>query len=135
MKINTKIRYGLRMVVTIAYAQGIVNTTELGKMMNVSPKYLRKLAGPLEKAGILKSEQGVYGGYLLNKPPLEITLKTIWEAYDEQMTLVNCVSKKNCPMNGKCLTKPIWERLDQLIETGFMRITIAEILSPKSESC
>jgi Rrf2 family protein len=129
MKINTKIRYGLRMVAMIAARGEVINTTELGKAMQVSSKYLRKLAGPLEKAGILKSEQGVYGGYLLNKPPPEIPLKMIWDAFNEKLTLVDCVSSKICPMNEECLTRPIWERLDRVIEREFMNITIAEILA------
>ena len=50
MKINTKIRYGLRMLIAIAQSDKLVNTTELGKHMRVSPKYLRKLAGPARKS-------------------------------------------------------------------------------------
>ncbi len=58
MKINSKIRYGLRMMVILAEAGGLINTSELGKKMLVSPKYLRKLAGPLEKHQLIKSVQG-----------------------------------------------------------------------------
>jgi Rrf2 family cysteine metabolism transcriptional repressor len=77
MKINTKIRYGLRMVIAIAQANKLVNTTELGSGMHVSSKYLRKLAGPLEKSGLIKSTQGIYGGYELNKRPEEINIGMI----------------------------------------------------------
>jgi len=62
MKINTKIRYGLRMLVILAERGTLINTCELGETMLVSPKYLRKLAGPLEKHNLIRSIQGIYGG-------------------------------------------------------------------------
>lgn len=131
MKINTKIRYGIRMVVAIARAKGFTNTTELGNQLMISPKYLRKLAGPLEKAGIIASSQGIYGGYMLGKPPEMINLKMIWEAFQEKFTIVNCLDSKACPLNDDCLTRSVWKKFDDLIQHQFMTITIHDILSGK----
>jgi len=133
MKINTKIRYGLRMLVLLAEAGSLTNTTELGKKMMVSPKYLRKLAGPLEKHLLIKSEQGILGGYYLNKPPNEITLASIFRAFNEDVDLTGCVSKKGCPLNEECLTRPVWEHLEQIISREFENITIESILENKFE--
>ena len=91
MKFNTKIRYGLRMLIAIAQGGKLVNTTELGKTMRVSPKYLRKLAGPLEKAGLIQSLQGIYGGYQLARTPEDITLGSLMDAFDERVSLSDCL--------------------------------------------
>jgi Rrf2 family protein len=116
------------MLLSLAEAKNVVNTAELGKKMLVSPKYLRKLAGPLERHELIRSVQGIYGGYVLNKKPEDITIATIFEAFDEKITLSGCTGNKNCPLNEDCLARPVWEHLESLIEKEFYKITIREII-------
>jgi Rrf2 family iron-sulfur cluster assembly transcriptional regulator len=127
MKINTKIRYGLRMLVLLAEAKQVVNTAELGERMKVSPKYLRKLAGPLERSCLIRSVQGIYGGYKLGKNPTDITLAMIFDAFNEDINITGCGSKDGCPLNEDCLTRPVWEHLENLISNEFNNITISKI--------
>jgi Rrf2 family protein len=131
MKINTKIRYGLRMVIAIAQANKTVNTTELGSVMCVSPKYLRKLAGPLEKAGLIKSKQGIYGGYELNKSPKEINIRMILDAYHEQLSWTDCVLGMKCELKDSCQAKQVWEMLEKTLQMHFLPISIRDILDNK----
>lgn len=131
MKINTKIRYGLRMVIAIAQADRLVNTTELGSSMHVSPKYLRKLAGPLEKAGLIKSMQGIYGGYELGKNPADINIRMILDAYNEHLSWTDCVLGKKCDLRDSCQAKQVWEMLEKTLQTHFLPISIRDILDNK----
>jgi Rrf2 family iron-sulfur cluster assembly transcriptional regulator len=131
MKINTKIRYGLRMVIAIAQANKLINTTELGSSMRVSPKYLRKLAGPLEKAGLITSVQGIYGGYKLDKSPEEINIRMILEAYHEQLSWTDCVLGKKCELWDSCQAKQVWEMLEKTLQKHFLPISIRDILDNK----
>jgi Rrf2 family iron-sulfur cluster assembly transcriptional regulator len=131
MKINTKIRYGLRMLVLLAGAKEVMNTAELGKKMLVSPKYLRKLAGPLEKSHLIKSVQGIYGGYLFNRKPEEVTLIDIFDAFGEDVNITGCSSRTGCPLNEECLTRPVWAHLEKMIDNEFHNITIQSILTNK----
>jgi Rrf2 family protein len=133
MKINTKIRYGLRMLIAIAQGGKLVNTTELGRSMHVSPKYLRKLAGPLEKAGLIKSVQGIYGGYELNKKPEEITLQMLMDSFNERVSLADCLLGKKCELNDTCLARQVWEMLEKTIEKRFLPISLRDILHNKME--
>ena len=135
MRINTKIRYGLRMLIAIAQSDRLVNTTELGNAMLVSPKYLRKLAGPLEKAGLIKSVQGIYGGYQLNKRPEEITLKMLMDAFDERISLTDCLLGKKCELKGTCLARQVWEMLEKTMQKHFFPITLQDILHNKVGGC
>jgi len=134
MKINTKIRYGLRMIIAIAQASKLVNTTDLGSAMCVSPKYLRKLAGPLEKAGLIKSTQGIYGGYELGKSPEEITIRMIFDAFQEQLSWTDCVLGKKCELRDSCLAKQVWEMLEKTLQLNFLPISIRDILNNKVDS-
>jgi Rrf2 family protein len=131
MKINTKIRYGLRMLIAIAQGDKLMNTTELGNNMHVSPKYLRKLAGPLEKAGLIKSVQGIYGGYELDKKPEEITLLILMNAFNEKISLTDCLIGKKCDLNDSCLAKQVWEMLEKTMQKHFFPITLRDILDNK----
>lgn len=134
MKINTKIRYGLRMLVYLAESKKVVNTAELGEKMKVSPKYLRKLAGPLERYHLIKSVQGIYGGYTLDKKAEEITLASIFDAFEENINITGCSSQDGCPLNEECLTRPVWEHLENMVSNAFYKITIASILNNKFDS-
>ncbi|MCK5058122.1 MAG: Rrf2 family transcriptional regulator [Candidatus Aminicenantes bacterium] len=127
MKINTKIRYSLRMLVILAEKNNVMNTTELGEKMLVSPKYLRKLAGPLEKRGLIKSMQGVYGGYFLDKKPEAINLVNIFEAFGEKIDITGCTGDENCPLNKDCLTRPLWEHLQKIVRDELHKITIKRL--------
>jgi Rrf2 family iron-sulfur cluster assembly transcriptional regulator len=119
------------MVIAIAQANRLVNTTELGIGMCVSPKYLRKLAGPLEKAGLIKSEQGIYGGYELGKRPEEITIRMIFAAYHEQLSWTDCVLGKKCELRDSCQAKQVWEMLEKTLQMHFLPISIRDILDNK----
>jgi Rrf2 family protein len=116
------------MLLSLAEAKNVVNTAELGKKMLVSPKYLRKLAGPLERHELIKSVQGIYGGYVLNKKPEDISISTIFDAFDEKITLSGCTGDINCPLNEDCLARPLWEHLGSVIQKEFYRITLKEIM-------
>lgn len=131
MKINTKIRYGLRMLVMLGAKQEVINTGDLGEQMKVSPKYLRKLAGPLERSGLIQSVQGIYGGYRLNKDPGDISISDIFDAFEEKISISGCLGGKSCPLNEECLTRPIWLHLENLIQNEFYRITVKDILENK----
>jgi len=131
MKINTKIRYSMRMIVCLANAGKMMNTTDLGEQIKVSPKYLRKLAGPLEKADILASTQGIHGGYTLARAPAKISMKMIWDAYQETINIAACVSNHNCGMLKDCLARPVWERLEKILVDELDRTTIQDIIDRK----
>lgn len=119
------------MLVLLAEAKQVVNTAELGEKMKVSPKYLRKLAGPLERRHLIRSVQGIYGGYTLDKDPRETTLAMIFDAFDEDINITGCTSKEGCPLNEDCLTRPVWEHLEKLVSQEFHNITINKIVESK----
>lgn len=75
MKISTKGRYGLTIMMELAnnYGAGPTSLKSIAQMHNLSEHYLEQLVSPLRNAGLVKSIRGAYGGYVLPKPPKEIT--------------------------------------------------------------
>ncbi len=128
MKVNTKIRYGMRMLVILAAQARLMSTAELGRMMLVSPKYLRKLAGPIEKAGLIRSVQGVYGGYQLTRKPSGITVLDLFNAFDEPIQIIGCKSDDCCALAADCLTRPLWMHLEKNLRDTLRKTTIQSLL-------
>lgn len=117
------------MIVLLAENKRVINTVELGKKMEVSPKYLRKLAGPLEKAKIIKSIQGIHGGYILNKVPEKVSIKMVFDALNEDLQISQCLEIKKCALFDECKVKGVWLYLQKVLEKKFFKISIANILA------
>jgi len=76
MKISTKGRYALRMMLDIAVHQGdgYVTLRDIAERQAVSKKYLEQIALQLTQAGMLRAMRGQLGGYRLAKAPAEYTV-------------------------------------------------------------
>ncbi len=75
MKISTKGRYGLTIMMELAanYGEGPTSLKSIAEKHQLSEHYLEQLVAPLRNAGYVKSIRGAYGGYILSKPPESIT--------------------------------------------------------------
>ncbi|WP_091272774.1 cysteine metabolism transcriptional regulator CymR [Alteribacillus persepolensis] len=75
MKISTKGRYGLTIMMALAkkYGEGPVSLKSIAKENSLSEHYLEQLIAPLRNAMLVKSVRGAYGGYMLTKDPSDIT--------------------------------------------------------------
>ena len=127
------LRYGVRMVVTLAQKGEVMSTTGLAKEMGVSPLYLRQLAPVLERAGILEGFRGARGGYRLKIRPGEITLFEIIQAFDEDFSLLDCVKSANsCSRSPDCTTRYLWKDLSDMLKTRLQDMTLKELMEKKN---
>ena len=129
MKIPTMLRYGVRMVLTLAQKGEMMNTEALAKEMGVSALYLRQLAAPLERAGILQGIRGAKGGYLLTANPREITLAEITRAFDEDFLLLDCIKDSDsCPKSQDCTSRYLWEEISNELKNILQNMTLQELM-------
>jgi Rrf2 family iron-sulfur cluster assembly transcriptional regulator len=135
MKISSKIRYGVRLICDIAYnSEGKpVSVKTVSNRQEISFKYADQIFQKLKKAGIIKSVRGPFGGYLLAKKPVEITVGDIIKAIDgKDIELVFCsgyppISKKPCKRFGKCVVSEVWDGASRILMDYFNSITINQI--------
>lgn len=75
MKISTKGRYGLTIMMELAerYGDGPTSLKSIAEKHDLSEHYLEQLASPLRNSGLIRSIRGAYGGYVLTRRPEEIT--------------------------------------------------------------
>jgi Rrf2 family protein len=129
MKIPTMLRYGVRMVVTLAQKGEVMNTAGLAQEMGVSPLYLRQLAPVLERAGIIEGFRGIKGGYRLKASPEEITLAQIIQAFDEDFSLLACIKSANtCDRSLDCTTRYLWKGLSDSIRNSLQNMTLGDLI-------
>ena len=76
MKISTKGRYGIRLMLSLAlhYDKGTLALKSIAREQDISEKYLEQIINPLTKSGLVKSYRGAQGGYILTREPKDITI-------------------------------------------------------------
>ena len=132
MKISTKGRYGLRILLDIAlYRVGDRPRMirEIANNQEISEKYISRLIIELRKAGMVKSIRGSKGGYRISREPKEITLLDVVEVMEGPVSIVDCVSARDCcPRIASCVTREIWTELNNQIREALQKITLQEII-------
>jgi len=131
MKISTRVRYGLRLLVDLAEHTGKdpVKLKDISHRQNISLNYLRQLIMPLESNSIVRSIRGNRGGYLLGKKPEDINLLDIMNLLEGPIDLVDCVREKNiCRRSENCPTRVIWVELAQKLEESLSRKNLRDLM-------
>ena len=120
MKINTKIRYGLRTMIEIACCKeptGILQK-DIAKNQNISVKYLDYIISALKLKGLIINSKGRGSGYMLTRPADQITMLDIYTAF-EQIVIIECVKNRSfCERaTHHCTANNYWKQFHhQIIE-------------------
>ena len=137
MKISTKGRYGLRILLDLAlYGQDAPRLMkDIARSQQISEKYISRLILPLNEAGFITSFRGAKGGLKLAKPPKEITLLEIVEAMEGRLAIVDCVFDKDfCPRSGECSACKVWSSLNKKIRKQMAEITLKDVLKSEKKA-
>ncbi|MHB8827925.1 MAG: RrF2 family transcriptional regulator [Syntrophales bacterium] len=132
MKLSTKGRYGVRMMIDLAahYGEGPVLLREIAKREEISEKYLSNLINPLKAMGFLEATRGLHGGYTLGKAPSQITMKEIIEVLEGPISLVDCVEKPGiCISSSVCITRDLWKEAADSLARVFEKYTLADMVA------
>ncbi len=132
MKLSTKSRYGLRILLQIAIDESnkpAVKGKIISEKQEISEAYLEQIMIPLKNSGIVRTIRGCNGGYALNRDPEEITVLDIIELFEGKLELVKCIDDpENCNRCDICLTRGVWERLSETLRREADKITLKNIM-------
>ena len=132
MIVSTKGRYALRVMVHFAQRGGeeYIPLKEIAEAEGISQKYLESIMSVLSKAGFVDAVHGKGGGYRLNRRPEEYTVGSIQKLTEGSLAAVSCTSQgaAACSRTECCQAKPMWDKLDKMIDDFFEGITIADLL-------
>ena len=137
MKISTKGRYALRMLLDLAEHEsgGYIALKDIAERQNISKKYLEQIIPIFNKSDILKTTRGSQGGYMLAKSPEKYTVGEILRLTEGSLSPVDCVDQDpiDCERSGECATLPVWQGLARVINEYLDSITLQDILDKQRE--
>lgn len=133
MLISTKGRYALRVMVTLAQweGRGFVPLKEVAQQQEISEKYLEAIVKMLVKAGFVTGLRGKGGGYRLSRKASDYTVREILQETEGTLVPVACLEGEvqSCSRAGDCVTLPLWQGLNQVIQDYLEGITLADLLN------
>ncbi len=142
MKISTKGRYALRLMLDLAVCDTgePVRIRDIAARQEISEKYLEQIISTLNKAGYVKSVRGPQGGYHLMKAPEQYTVGMILRLTEGSLSPVACLDDETdfCARRESCVTIRLWQMLNQAVSDVVDHVTLADLVEwqeqQKSES-
>lgn len=139
MKLSTKGRYGLKAMLDLAVhnAEGQVVLKSIAERQGISENYLEQLFSALKKANLVKSIRGSQGGYTLGDSPENISVGDILRALEGSLAPVDCVAEdkpSSCSRSDFCVTKGIWEKIRDSINSVIDSTSLASLVEEYRKS-
>ncbi len=131
LRINRQTDYAIRVVLALAKKPaGIrVATAEIRKEMLIPPAFLQRIVATLARNGFITTQPGRDGGILLARPPAEINLLQLVEAFEGPFVLSDCVADPySCPFGATCPVNRRWDRLRNLMRAELESATFADLV-------
>ena len=137
MKISTKGRYALRLMLDLALYEGQepVRLRDVAERQEISLKYLEQIISVLQKARYVKSIRGPQGGYHLMKKPEDYTVGMILRLIEGSLAPVACLEDEvnQCTKRGTCVTLRLWKELDAAVRGVIDKYTLADLVDWSKE--
>ncbi len=132
MKISTKGRYALRVMIDLA-EQGsseYIPLKEIAIRQNISQKYLESIMTVLSKNNYIEALHGKGGGYRLNREPSDYKVGEILRLIEGTLAPVTCLEcgAEPCEQADRCRTLPMWEKLNYMINDYLDSVSIADLM-------
>jgi Rrf2 family protein len=132
MKLSTRARYALRMMIVFARhadREHVVSLTEVSKEAMVSRRYLEQLAIGLKNGALVRGKSGKGGGYTLARPADKITIREIIESAIGPVNIVDCVMQPEiCLKSDICDCRLLYQFINMRITTVLDGLVLADLV-------
>lgn len=133
MQINQATDYSFRVVLYLSTQPrgAVVDANTIAQTQCIPMRYLFKIMPTLTRAGIITSQRGVGGGYILAKDPAEISLLDVIEAIEGPIRLNRClIDEQFCSKHGPpdCPVHNALAAIQQRLNAEFDRVKFADLL-------
>ena len=133
MLVSTKGRYALRVMLELAQSQpdAYMPLPLIAQRQGISEKYLESIIAILSRAGLVDGLRGKGGGYRLTRSSANYSVGEILRLTEGSLAPVTCLegAENPCPRAGECTTLPMWQKLDDLINTYLDSVSLSDLLS------
>ncbi|WP_026517989.1 RrF2 family transcriptional regulator [Butyrivibrio sp. MC2021] len=134
MKISTKGRYALRVMIDLALHNNgeYIALKDISARQNITIKYLEQIVSVLNKAGFLRSMRGNNGGHKLARDPKDYRVGDIIRVMEGNLTPVECSAQINgttCPLSDNCASLNFWQGLDKVVNNYVDKFTLEDLVA------
>src|SRR5512142_3306957 len=132
LKINRQTDYAVRVVLALA-KQGEVarlSSSTIQQEMLIPPALMLRIVAQLAHTGLIRTFAGRDGGLMLSRPPSQITLKDVVEAFEGPILLSECMQAKgeeDCPFRSDCPVRSKWGRVQVAMLREMASITFESL--------
>lgn len=136
IKISTKGRYGLKILFDLAYyGDGKpISLSSIAERNDLPLNYLEQIMMKLKKTDMINSVRGAYGGYVLNKPASQITVKDVLVVLEGPFDLTDCLTDEHvCDKTKYCSTRLIYQKITEKINEVTAEITLQDMVDDRKE--
>ena len=130
MKMSTKGRYGLRVMIELAshFGRGPMLVDAIAKSQGISSKYIHVLVTGLKSAGLVRAVRGPNGGYELTRSPSRITALEVVSTLEGRSAPVECVENdSSCPRAGRCAARDVWCEVASAVDGVLASLTLDQL--------
>jgi Rrf2 family cysteine metabolism transcriptional repressor len=131
MKLTFKGDYALKAVLDLAlHYNEVVTSHDLAQRIDAPIKFLEQVLLELKKGGIVQSRRGNIGGYLLSRPPAQITVGDVVRVIEGPIEPIACVNEEyaNCADLKKCVFKQIWQKVNRATTNIIDNVTFEDLV-------
>ena len=137
MKISTKGRYALRLMMDLAEnnSGSPISLKDVAKRQDISDKYLEQIISILNKAGYVRSVRGAQGGYMPQMEPQNYTVGMILRQTEGSLAPVACLEDDEivCDRQQQCVTSIVYKKINDAISGVVDNITLQDLVDWQNE--
>lgn len=127
MKLSAKSDYAARAVMGLArhyHTGGSLRVEDLAEGQGIPPNYLVQILIELKSQQIVKSLRGKEGGYLLARPPAEISMADVIRCVHGQVFDSPALSDPQCPPELRLA----WQKIQKAVDSAAESINFQQLL-------
>lgn len=127
MKVSMRVDYGIRVLVDLAQAEGVTQTSEIAQRQGIPEPYLDQILTILRKAGFIASKRGPQGGHVLARDPSQVSVAEVMAALGNPPSLRCLERPADCVQATLCVQRDVWRQIDEATQKLLAAISIGEM--------
>jgi len=130
MKFGVGVDYSLKALLALAErypSSEPMRVEEIAEAQGVPENYLRRLLIELKRGGLVASQKGPSGGYMLARPPARITMADVVEIIEGDYNPVDCLedgANAPCTREQPCPMRDVWREVREAVNSVLRRTTL-----------
>ncbi len=139
MKFGVGVDYSLKALLVLAERYPSVQPLQveaIATAQGIPENYLRRLLISLKRGGLVLSQKGPSGGYILARPPSRITMADVVELIEGDYVPVECLEEganSPCRRDQTCAMRDVWRQVRDQVNS-ILRSTTLEMLASKRKA-